>query len=272
MSDINCIYKYPGTDIFYMASGSGRFGYRVDEDNYFTYVLKYLREKEDFKNVLAIEKMKLYETADGREAYISRLEITESDGSIEVQRDADLLIFPAQKCFVMFEVAHYPDDTVPLDIREVVDTATFEFGPENVVEGSSFYEEDRDCLLEFTDSENFVTYLDPDNKDILYAYGTYSVYVGEDAIQQVSGMDEYGLSREDIMFGITNMDQSYTSEHFMALVFDIKGSVDEAGNDSESEASVLYIGIHDDEFSTMDVINCNSLRFYHFERVEDEEK
>ncbi|MBP5553502.1 MAG: hypothetical protein J6X94_01380 [Lachnospiraceae bacterium] len=266
LQDTKCMYLYPGSNILYMVSGSGRFYGLFNEENYFTYVLDYIRGRDYFKNVLVIEKMKPYETADGRDAFISRLEITETDGENELLRNADLLIFPDKRCFFIFEVAHYPEDTVPLDIREVVDTATFDLGTLNAVEGLSFYDEGSNSAVEFTDSENFVTYMDADNRDVYYAYGTYSVYMGEDAIEQVSGMKEYGLTKKEIENGMP----SNSFDNFIALVFDIKGYVDEDGNDNENEFTALYIGTYDEENGVMDMLNCSTISFYHWVKEEVE--
>ena len=119
-------YFYPGTLVMYYVSGSGSFGEYGSEDNYFSYVLEFVRDHNSYSNVLVTERMTPYVTADNRNAYISRLKITESDDTMEVIHDTDLLIFPEEKYFVLFDAVHEPEETVPLDIREVVNTATFD--------------------------------------------------------------------------------------------------------------------------------------------------
>ena len=260
------MYFYPDSDIVYYVSCYGSFNDYVIEDNYFPYVIEYLRDHENLDKVTVIEKMTPYVTADERDAYISRLRIKESNDNLEVCHDADLLIIPDKKYFVMFSVVYGNDETVPLDIRELVDTATFDLGPLNAVEGLSFYDEGSNSTVEFTDSENFVTYMDADNRDVYYAYGTYSVYMGEEAIEQVSGMKEYGLTKEEIEYGMP----SNSFDNFIALVFDIKGYVDEDGNDNENEFTALYIGTYDEENGVMDMLNCSTISIYHWVKEEVE--
>ena len=260
------MYFYPDTDIVYYVSCYGTFSNYVIEENYFPYVIEYLRDHEILDKVTVIEKMTPYVTADEREAYISRLHIKESNDGIEICHDADLVIIPKNKYFALFSVVYGSDENVPLDIREVVDTATFDLGPLNAVEGLSFYDEGSNSAVEFTDSENFVTYMDADNRDVYYAYGTYSVYMGEEAIEQVSGMKEYGLTKEEIEYGMP----SNSFDNFIALVFDIKGYVDEDGNDNENEFTALYIGTYDEENGVMDMLNCSTISFYHWVKEEVE--
>lgn len=280
------MYFYPGTDILYFVGGYGVFNDRVDEDNYIGYALQFFREGETLDNVLVTERMVPYTTADGRDAFISRLRIYQSDDSIDLIHDADLLIIPDNKFFVLFTVAYQADQTVPLDIREVVDTATFDLDPviSSVIEGFSFYDEKNEVAIKFTDSQNFVTYLDPDNRDGYYVYGTYSFYMGDEAIDQVDGMKEYGLTESEIRETMPNMLGQYSfleddpdkkgvdEDDFIAIVFDIKGFVDEEGNegaDDFQEFTALYIGLYIEEYEALDMLNCNTFRWYKLEKEEN---
>ncbi len=265
------MYFYPGTNIVYYISCSGSFNDFVYEENYFDYVIQYLRDSKGLENVTVVEKMKSYKTADKRDAYISRLFFKESEGDLIIRHDADLLIIPELKYFVVFDVAYDEGSELPLDIRAVTDTAVFDFGPRNLLEGFTFYDENNNTLIQFTDSENFKTYLDPDDLDSYYSYGTYKVYMGEDAIKKVSRMEEYGLTREDVEFVVQGMLEQYSDigahfrgervdeEDFMAIVFKTKEQVDETGEDNENLFGSLYIGFYIEEYDALVMVNVDSM-------------
>ena len=263
------VYFYPGTNFLYYVSCIGTFREHVKEENYISYVIEYLRRNEGLDNVVVIEKMTPYVTADNRNAFISRLLIKETANGTEFRHDADLVIIPSKRYFALFDVVYQPGETVPLDIRELTDTATFDLGPDNVVAGFSFFDENRNTVIQFTDSENFVTYIDADNRDALYAYGTYEFYIGDEAIEQVSDMKEYGLTEDEIE--LSNRNMGIDDENFVAIVFEIKGYVDEEGNDNENDITSLYIGSYIEEDDALDLLNCNTISFYYLVKEESEE-
>ena len=280
-----CMYFYPGTDIMYFVSCYATFTDYVNEDNYIRYAVDYIRDTESVDNVLVTESMVPYTTADGREAYISRLRLNQSDDNIEVIHDADLVIIPDKKFFALFNVVYEPGETVPLDIREVVDTATFDLGPSvaNLVKGFSFRDEYNDVLIEFTDSENFVTYLDAENRETYYSYGTYNIYMGDEAVEQVSLLNDYGLTRQDQLEVMPNMLAKYSDigkdpqaetvdeEDYVAIIFDIKGFVDEEGNEDKDEFkefTALYLGFYIEEYDALDLINMNTINYYYLVKEE----
>ena len=283
----SCMYLYPGTDILYFVSVYATFGDHVNEENYITYAVDYIRDTESVDSVLVTESMVPYITADGRDAFISRLRLTQSGNGLELIHDADLVIIPDKNFFALFNVVYEPGEAVPLDIREVVDTATFDLGPSdcNVVAGFSFYDEDWEALIDFTDSEKFVTYLDYDNRDILYSYGTYEFYMGEDAKEHVSEMKEYGLTKEEIEevmpyhlgqyseIGNHFQGERVEEEDFIAIVFELEGAVDEEGNEKvyDETVAVLYIGFYIQEYDALHLLNCKTYHWYYLEKEETSE-
>ena len=216
---------------------------------------------------------------------ISSIDLMSSDDNIEVIHDADLVIIPDKKFFALFNVVYEPGETVPLDIREVVDTATFDLGPSvaNLVKGFSFRDEYNDVLIEFTDSENFVTYVDAENRETYYSYGTYNIYMGDEAVEQVSLLNDYGLTRQDQLEVMPNMLAKYSDigkdpqaetvdeEDYVAIIFDIKGFVDEEGNEDKDEFkefTALYLGFYIEEYDALDLINMNTINYYYLVKEE----
>ncbi len=277
------MYFYPGTDTLYYVSCTGSFSDYVIEENYFDYVIQYLRDSKIYDYVTVVSKMKSYKTADKREAYISRLYIKESGNGLELCHDADLVIIPELKYFVVFDVAYDIGEELPLDIREVTDTAVFNFGPRSVVEGFSFYDEISNTIIEFTDAENYVTYLEPDDLDIQYTFGTYKVYMGEDAVKKVTRMNEYDFGEEDVELFVQGMleqcsdigahfrGERVDEEDFMAIVFKNEGYVDEEGKDQDDEFTALYIGFYIEEYDALIMVNCDSMDGYYWVKQEEKE-
>lgn len=123
MGDVT-VYSYPGTDTYYYVLEYGYFTEYAGEDNYFGYALEKLRNEDGANDVIVTKKMDPYVTADNRNAFISRIKFNGAAGTCH---ECDLLIFPEEKMYVYFDMMHKPEETVPLDIRELVDTATFNF-------------------------------------------------------------------------------------------------------------------------------------------------
>ena len=53
----SCMYLYPGTDILYFVSVYATFGDHVNEENYITYAVDYIRDTESVDSVLVTESM-----------------------------------------------------------------------------------------------------------------------------------------------------------------------------------------------------------------------
>ena len=266
--DDSPVYVYPDTRVVYSLLGYSYFSDWVkNEDNYFSYVLDYLRETDGFDKVTVLKRMDPYVTADGRNAYISRLRINHEFDGMDSYWDTDLLIIPENKFFVLFTVVYRPDETVPLDIREVVDTATFDFAStdEETSESESVNSDEASILgglsleeglynrvLEFTDSNNFVIYFNPDNRGVSYSSGTYRAYFGEEAIKKVeeSGNDAFENSVARIFKNVNASDYNEYYDYFdgigdiVFIIFETKSIVDDAGNELQTSEQTLYVGAY----------------------------
>ncbi len=282
VSDGRPFYVYPDTRIVYRLLGWGVFpDWAQNDDDYFTYVLECLRVLDSNEEVEVMERMSPYITADGRDAYISRLRIECKLNGIDNYWDTDLLIIPENKFHICFSVLHTPETIVPVDIREVVDTATFDFDSifdvkvdnedeakiENEsdnadqvfsVEGMTFYDKDSNITVEFYDSDNFYVYADPDNTATNFAYGNYKVYVGEDAADLLYDNPDFGNSTHETTRHIyytllqdvyTNPDyhiRHFGEDYLIVIVFDTKGFV-ASDDDSGIDFSSLYYGYQIEE-------------------------
>ena len=302
------MFGYPEAAILYSVATWGTFGEYAGEQNYLEYVIRFIREAEQVDSVIIIEGEIPYTTADGREATISRIRYTESDGESKVYDDADVLIIPENMFFVVFSVAHSPEDTVPLDIREVVDTATFDFEHDNSLsyyyeqgyeihsapdpvseeeifsfEGVSFYDKTTNRAVEFADADSFFIYADPDNRSTDYAYGTYTIYNGEEAYEQVYANPEFGSTRDDaeyhIMgtfgqdFGSEFGDHGFTfhDEDFFTIIFETKGFVT-SKDDAGIEFPRMYYGFHVRDYDAMVMLDGSYDKYYIWYIEANEEK
>ncbi len=302
------LFVYPGSSILYGVLMYGTYSEYASEQNYFAYVLKDIRESDSIVYANVLEGEEPYTTADGREATISRLRLKQqSPDGAEFYHDADLLILPEEMYFFVFSVAYSEDETVPLDIREVVDTATFDFEHDNSLsyyyeqgyeiisapdpvseeeifsfEGVSFYDKTTDRAVEFADADSFFIYADPDNRSTDYAYGTYTIYNGEEAYEQVYANPEFGSTRDEAEYyimGTFGQDfpsefgdhgLSFHDEDFFTIVFETKGFVT-SKDDAGIEFPTMYYGFHVRDYDAMVMFDGSYDKYYIWEIEGNEE-
>ena len=300
------LFVYPGSSILYGVLMYGTYSEYASKQNYFEYVLKDIRETDSIVYANVLEGEEPYTTADGREATISRLRLKQqSPDGAEFYHDADLLILPEEMYFFVFSVAYSEDEAVPLDIREVVDTAIFDFGPlsfsdyepeevtvytfEDVpedeyfyIEGHSFYDRSTDRAFEFADSDSFFIYADPENRVTNYAYGTYKVYRGEEAYEQLYENPEFGSTRElreerivwslaqEFMSEFDDKPHAFGNEDFFTIVFDSKGFV-ASDDDPQIDFLSVYYGFYIRDYDVMVMFDGSDDHYFIWEVEENEE-
>ncbi|MBP5553501.1 MAG: hypothetical protein J6X94_01375 [Lachnospiraceae bacterium] len=253
-SDLKPSFIYPGTRVLYDVYGDGVFD-TWNEGEQYSYVLDKIRESRVHDKVYVMEEMTPYVTADGRFAYISRLRMKDNGEEFDMITDSDLLIIPGNRYYVMFSVCYRSDETVPLDIREIVDTATFDLGPvipkdDSILEGYSYINDFDLSVIEFTDSENFVMYLYPNNRDEAYSRGTYRYYFGEEALRKVEELGNDTLENNVArLYGFEHASdyneyvQHMNGTGFMVfIILETKDIVDLVGNEIQTSDQSFYVG------------------------------
>ncbi len=274
------LYYYPDGVSLYMLYMYGTIRREMDHGDYFNIVLDYLREDELYKSITVKERMTPYTTADDREGYISRLIANEKDkNGNTIRHEIDLVIIPDKMFYAVFDASTYEDRELPLDIREITDTATFDFPPELIMEGNKYCDTLQGTLVDFEDDKNFKYYVDEKNLFDNYIYGTYTAYCGEDAIDQIVSMEEYGLTKYDIemfifmiQYGDVNIyehnyDAHVDMDDFYAVVFNVEGaSILEEDEDLELDFSTLYLGFYSEEEDALQLVNYDTGSVVNWER------
>lgn len=221
---------------------------------------------------------------DGTEALVGRIEMT-TDGVIF---SIDVLIAPRKNTVVTFACQHPEDITISsqMDIRLVTASTKFSTGAEDLITGQTLIASDGSELCLNADG-SFIYYQETDNYDGAYCDGTYEVWYGQEAFDQVVSMTDYGLTEEELEQTLAaNMngysvggsmpydffedDTSDTSESeegyfickdtFYAVVLHNDKMVDreevtEMGHDT------LYIGYYVQELDLFDMLNANTANY-----------
>ncbi len=280
------MFVLPGGGFVYSILGTSELGAGYDADGFYKELVDLYMKEGNVIDSADGESMKPYVTANGIDGYVGRISMNQNiEGKYDLHTDVDVLVLPTKNYVVTFTAQCNKENALPVDIRKITDTAKIDIAMEDVTEGSSFFDENTNSLLDLTDSEHFVNYLDADNKDGMYAEGTYEVYRGEEAVEKAASMTEYGLTREElettindayngyVLYGSTVKPSQATKTYFVckddfyAIVFNIEGFQDENGNKSDSnKQEVLYIGYYVEELDMLDMMNCKNITFYRWER------
>lgn len=164
--------------------------------------------------------------------------------------DIDVLIAPQKNTVVSFAATCYKDDQDIVDIRSVSSTATFQIGDTDYVSGSSFIGSDGSELCLYADG-TFANYEHTDDYDGDCLTGTYEVYYGQPAIDQVIQMTEYGLTAEEMDAALLAAQNGYTltSERRTLLLQD---DVDSSDNYHVCLDTFYAIILHNDQYISPD--------------------
>lgn len=232
-----------------------------------------IKEKDD--------ELSPFVTADSLDALVANIKVQFSSSFISL----DVLIVPQKNIVVTFSGQCPVGNELPVDIRRVTETATFDIGTKDYVSGNQFRASDGSelCLL---DDGTFMYYLDTDDHDLGYVTGTYTIYYGQDAIDAIAGMTEYGLTEEELESVIANDMNGYTpggtsiyqylsddeddtseegyhvcKDTFYAMEIYNKEMV--IGDEVTAAAGnrVLFLGYYIPELEMMDMLNANTANY-----------
>ena len=229
--------------------------------------------------------MKPYTTANGIEGYIGRITLTEpgSNGQSDIHHEIDVLVLPQKNYVVTFDAQYVSPNSLPVDIREITNTARIDIATEDVTKGGMFVDQNTDSLLDLSTEGQFITYFDKNDKEGEYVQGTCEIYRGKEAVEKAAALTEYGLTKEELndridralsgyslngtMPGSTSDTYHVCEDDFYAMVFDVSSHHGEDGSAEQIENNnVLYIGFYIEELDTLDMVNCKSLSQYLWKR------
>lgn len=200
--------------------------------------------------------------------------------------DIDVLIAPSKNTVVTFAATCFKDNQDKVDIRKVSNTATFQIGDMDYITGNAFLANDGSELCLQLDG-TFANYHYADDHDGERLTGTYEVYYGQSAIDQVAGMTEYGLTADELngvltaaqdgyvlnsdrnTAFLTESDSSSTSHHicldtFYALILHNEQYITASNESSELGNTTLFIGYYIPELQMLDMTNANAANYAQF--------
>lgn len=220
-------------------------------------------------------------TADHLDAYIGHIDMK----ARQVLFSVDVLIVPQKNTVVTFAAQCQEGNTLPVDIREITETATFDIGTEDMIGGNTFIIDDG-SELQLQENGSFLWYQTAEDTKSPCCMGTYEVFYGQSAIDQVVSLTEYGLTKEELeqtlsssmngyvpggssvldhMYGVDEESTCFVClDTFYAVILHNEKLVDgtettEMGNDT------LYIGYYLPEQNTADMLNANTANYTSWE-------
>lgn len=220
-------------------------------------------------------------TADGIDSVVGNVEMTIGNSFASV----DILIVPQKNIVVTFTAQCANGNELPVDIRRVTETAIFDIGTKDYVSGNQFLASDGSELW-LQDDGTFMYYLYADDHDFGYVTGTYTIYYGQEAIDAIAGMTEYGMTEEELESVLANDMNGYTpgGTSIFQYFSDDEGDTGAEGyhvckdtfyameiynkemviGDEVTQAAgnrVLYLGYYLPELEMMDMLNANTANY-----------
>lgn len=221
---------------------------------------------------------------DGADALVGRIELKNEDVCFTI----DVLIVPQKNTVVTYAVQYVEGNTPALDIREITKTTEVLIGRDDMITGKTFVNE-AESMICLNEDDSFVYYQHKDNLEDSYVSGTYEVYRGQEAVDKVATMTEYGLTKEELTEILSNDMNGYTPggsnllvlsgsadeeayhvcpDTFYALILHKKQLLD-GGVTTKMDATVLYIGYYIPELELLDFTNANTASHIQFMLVEE---
>lgn len=238
--------------------------------------------ENEFDIISADTALSSYTSPDNVECYLGNIKMLKDNTYFDI----DVLIAPQKNTVVTFAASCFKDNQDKVDIRKVSSTATFQIGDMDYVTGNAFLGNDGSELCLQSDG-TFANYHYADDYDGERLVGTYEVYYGQSAIDQVADMTEYGLTANELnnallaaqngyvlssersMSLLTEIDSSNDSYHicldtFYALILHNEQYITASNEASEVENTVLFIGYYIPELQMLDMTNANAASYAQF--------
>lgn len=243
---------------------------------------------EEYERMYTIQEkddsLSPFVTADSLDAMIANVQMEFNGNIISV----DILIVPQKNIVLTFSGQCKTGDELPVDVRRITETTTIDIGTKDYVSGNQFLASDGSELW-LQDDGTFLYYLDADDHDYGYITGTYYIYYGQEAIDAIVGMTEYGLTEEELESVLAQNMNGYVPggnslyQAYQYFSGDEKNTEQEEYHvckdtfyamevynkemvigDEVTEAAgnrVLYMGYYLSELEMMDMLNANTTNY-----------
>ena len=266
----------PDDKYVYQLQGTSPLGSYSPQEFYDDLISYY---EESFEIISSDETLIEYTSPDDVDCYLGNVKMLMEDAFYDI----DVLIAPQKNTVVTFASSCMKDNQDGTDIRSVTDTVTFQIGDIDYITGNTFLASDGSELCLALD-ETFAYYHYADDHENEYITGTYEVYYGQSAMDQVASMEEYGLTTEELERVLLAAQDGYTLngnrltsmlledessakyyhvclDTFYAIILHNEQYIDAPGETSEIGTSTLYIGYYLPELEIVDLTNCNTANY-----------
>lgn len=259
IDNIKGAFAYPDNKSAYMLQGVSPLGAGADADTFYKSLVDYYSHQNDQIDEKACEAMKPYTTANGIDGYIGRITLTEpgSNGQSDIHHEIDVLVLPQKNYVVTFDAQCVSSNSLPVDIREITNTARIDIATEDVTKGGMFVDQNKNSLLDLSSEGQFITYFDKNDKEGEYVQGTCEIYRGKEAVEKVAAMTEYGITREELNDQIDDALNGYSlngtfpdsssdtyhvcEDSFYAMLFDVSSHHGEDGTIEQIENNPVLL-------------------------------
>lgn len=236
--------------------------------------------QQEYEIISSDKEMSDFTTSDGIESKIARIEMKKDNVFFFI----DLLIVPQKNAAITFAVQAADKDSIPIDIREITNTAKVNIANEDYISGNTFTCSDGSELC-LEDNNEFIYYQSEDDHSKPYCTGKYEVFRGQEAIDKVDSLKDYGLTKDEQeqtlkanmngyklggpspidyiepenYYDSDNIYQICKDSYYAVILHNEKlvdsEKITDMGNDS------LYIGYYIPEIDYADMINANTANY-----------
>lgn len=266
----------PDDKYVYQLQGISPLGSYTPQEFYDDLISYY---EENFEIISRDEALMEYTSTDDVDCYLGNVKMLMENAFYDI----DVLIAPQKNTVVTFAASCMKDNQDGTDIRSITDTATFQIGDMDYVTGNTFLASDGSELCLSWDG-SFAYYRYADEHENEYITGTYEVYYGQPAMDQVASMEEYGLTSEELERVLLAAQDGYTLngnrltsmlledasaadyyhvclDTFYAIILHNEQYIESPGETSEVGTSTLYIGYYLPDLEMADLTNANTANY-----------
>lgn len=218
-------------------------------------------------------------TQDNAVCEVGRIEVINQNVCFSI----DVLICEQKNKVITYAAQYLEGNTPATDIRDITNTTTFQIGSEDYVSGNTFTVSDGSELCLNSDG-SFIYYQYSTDHEGPYYAGTYEVYYGQNAIDKIVSMDEYGVTEEELNQTLTanmagyipgetssaalldSLEYDYDTYHvckdtFYAIILHNEELVEPEYQVTTLDHDTLYFGHYIPELELVDLLNANTANY-----------
>ncbi len=221
------------------------------------------------------ETLKEFVAKDGTECLTATVKLMNSQSEYLL---IDIIIAEDKNRVLTFVgQAKTDSENLPL-VHTISESVTFNKGNEDYASGHRLVS-DKNNELDLKSNGDFVYYNDTNNHEKEFATGTYEVYYGQEAVDKVASLKEYGLTNDELeeqikydMCGYAlnggSVKYHVSKDTFYCFIMHVEQLTNEPNDVEDSDNDVLFVGYYIDELELFHMLNCNVVEYCEFEYIE----